>query len=237
MKALHIPNINARYWAGITMASVFGTNMGDYYAHESGLGIVAGLAVLAAVVALACVLERFDGNKHELWYWLAIIVIRTGATNIADFLSFRVRLNMVGLSAGLALLIAALAWSRASQQVRGLPQTDTRYWLAMLAAGVFGTVLGDVCEHALGEGTALLVLSAILAFILWYGRGGRVQTLYYYWLTVAVARTTGTAIGDWLAESHDLNIGLPVSTLITGIVFVGLLVLWRPDAQRAPADA
>jgi len=39
MKAIHVPRINARYWYAITLASVFGTNLGDSYSHDSGLGI------------------------------------------------------------------------------------------------------------------------------------------------------------------------------------------------------
>ncbi|MFT3906584.1 MAG: hypothetical protein QM718_09800 [Steroidobacteraceae bacterium] len=237
MKAIHVPDINARYWAGITMASVFGTNMGDYYAHESGLGLIGGLWVLAAIVAVAYVAERFDERKHQLWYWLAIIVIRTGATNIADYLSFRVRLNMIGLCVGLAVLIAVMAWRPRAQQRKGLPQTDARYWIAMLAAGVFGTVLGDVCSHAVGEGVASLILGGLLAAVLLLGRKGLTQMLYYYWLTVAIARTAGTAIGDWLAESRALNIGLPTATLITGAVFLAVLLLWRSGARREPAAA
>ena len=45
MKLIHTPRVNARYWTAIALASVFGTNLGDFYAHESGLGIVKGLSV------------------------------------------------------------------------------------------------------------------------------------------------------------------------------------------------
>ena len=103
----------------------------------------------------------------------------------------------------------------------GLPSTDGKYWLAMLSAGVFGTVLGDVCSHAVGEGIASLVLGALLATALFLGRKGLLQTIYYYWLTVAVARTTGTAIGDWLAESDIPNLGLTLSTITTGTKMPG----------------
>ena len=37
MKYVHTPLLDARYWTAITLASVFGTNPGDFYAHESGL--------------------------------------------------------------------------------------------------------------------------------------------------------------------------------------------------------
>ena len=87
MKDLHTPRVNARYWTAITLASVFGTNMGDFYAHESGLGIVKGLAVLALLAGVVFAFEYFERSRHEFYYWLVIILIRTGATNIADYLA------------------------------------------------------------------------------------------------------------------------------------------------------
>jgi uncharacterized membrane-anchored protein len=239
MKAIHVPQINARYWVAIAMASVFGTNMGDLYAHDSGLGIVGGLPVLAAIIAVAYFLERRDDRQHEVWYWLAIIVIRTGATNIADYLCGRryLGLNRFVLSAGLAVLIAALVWRRTTARAdkSGLPQTDAKYWLAMLAAGVLGTALGDALQRLMGSVTASVALTALLIAILQFGRGRRIQTVYFYWLAVTVARTAGTAIGDLLAENKELNIGLNVSTLITGIVFVSVLLFWRSAPKAAPA--
>jgi uncharacterized membrane-anchored protein len=243
MKAIHVPRIDARYWAAITMASIFGTNTGDLYAHESGLGIIGGLPVLAAIVAAAYLLERRDTTRHEGWYWLAIIAIRTGATNIADYLCGRryLGINRVELSVALALLIAALMWRRAPSDKTGLPQTDGRYWLAMLAAGVLGTAAGDAITgflggpRGIGGVLASSMLAALLGAVLLYGRGGRVRAVYGYWATVCVARTAGTAIADMLAENTSLNIGLPISTLCTGLVFVGVLVLWksRPTGEAA----
>lgn len=60
MKQIHTPRVDARYWTAITLASVSGTNLGDFYAHESGLGIIKGLAVLALLAAIAFVIEHRD---------------------------------------------------------------------------------------------------------------------------------------------------------------------------------
>ena len=79
--------MNKRYWTAITLASVFGTNTGDLYAHESGLGIAKGLAVLALLIAVVFAIERFKHRRHEAYYWLVLILIRTGVTNIADYLA------------------------------------------------------------------------------------------------------------------------------------------------------
>ena len=240
MKYIHTPLVNARYWMAITLASVFGTNLGDFYAHESGLGIVKGLAVLALLSALAFVAERFETRRHEVYYWLVIILIRTGATNIADYLAFRVRVPAVVLTLSLVGLLSLFGFftHRASRSAgepsRGLPKTDASYWLAMLTAGVFGTVAGDICEHAIGEGVASVVLTALLLGVLLAGWQRASQIVAIYWATVAVARTTGTAIGDWLAENKILHIGLSLSTLITGLGFVAVLVLWRSRLKKAP---
>jgi uncharacterized membrane-anchored protein len=246
MQTIHVPKIDARYWAGITMASVFGTNTGDWFAFRSGLGILGGIPILAAILVAAYILERRDNTRHEAWYWLAIILIRTGATNIADFAcSGRfLGINRVVFSTALTIFIAGMVFlQRKNNDKPGLPTTDANYWTTMLAAGVLGTAAGDAVLGKLGgaEGIggvyASILLSAVLAVLLLFGRGGRVQTLYYSWLTICVARTAGTAIADMLAENETLNIGLVASSIMTGIVFVAVLALWksRPREQAAAA--
>ena len=238
MKSIHNPRVDFRYWTAILLASVFGTNLGDFYAHESHLGIVKGLAVLAVVVALAFIAERFDSYRHQAYYWLVIILIRTGATNIADYLAYRVRVPELALTLGLAALIALFGWGTrpATRPQNGgehaLPGTNAWYWLAMLSAGVFGTVVGDICEHAVGDGLAALLLTALFALALAAMGKPAVRIVAIYWLIVTVARTAGTAIGDWLAESKALHIGLPLSTLLSGIAFVAVLVFWK--SRTAP---
>lgn len=233
MKRMHTPQVNARYWTAITLASVFGTNLGDLYAHESGLGIGKGLAVLAVLTAIVFVAERFEERRHEAYYWLVVILIRTGATNLADYLAYRVRVPELILTGGLALLLALFGWGtyrRASlgrDASHGLPDTNAAYWLAMLTAGVFGTVVGDICEHRIGDGLAAVLLTAVLLAVLLAGRGRAASIVALYWTTVAVARTAGTAIGDWLAENKIVPIGLRVSTLVSGVIFVAILLFWR----------
>jgi uncharacterized membrane-anchored protein len=242
MKPTHTPRVDARYWAAITLASVFGTNMGDLYAHESGLGIWKGLAVLALLAAFVFVIESFDRFGHEAYYWLVIVIIRTAATNIADYLAYRARVPDLPLTLSLAALIALFAWgtraTRSADGTPGLPRTNAAYWLAMLSAGVFGTVLGDICEHKFGEGVAAIGLTVILLLALLAGFRRAAVFVSVYWVVVAVARTAGTAIGDWLAENQVVPIGLAWSTLLSAVLFVAVLVFWkRGDKQIAPPMA
>ncbi|QEM67344.1 hypothetical protein FO488_03700 [Geobacter sp. FeAm09] len=246
MKAIHTPSIGWHYWTAITLASIFGTNLGDYYAHESGLGIGGGLVLLAVIFGVVKLIEQTDKIAHYYYYWCAIIIIRTGATNIADFLAGRngMHLDRTLLSLILALAMSCLVWSsyasaRAAARNRdddvagkaGSPKVNGTFWLTMLVAGTFGTVFGDLCSHALGGGSAALILAAMLAVVLYAGRGGVLATMAYYWFAIAIVRSAGTAIGDWIAENQQLHIGLSVSTMCTGLLFAMAVLLWDAQAR------
>jgi uncharacterized membrane-anchored protein len=224
--------------------------MGDLYAHDSGLGLLGGVPVLVALFLVIYAIERSDKRSHDTYYWLCIIIMRTGATNIADYMAGRrgLGIDRLVLSIGFGVLLAVFAWwlgrvdrsSNGTVPLKTVPTTDPGYWVTMLTAGVFGTVLGDWCQHQFGENAATLGLTILLAVALLAYRNVLLGTLAGYWLTVGVARTTGTAIGDWLAESPIPNLGLPLSTLITGTALAAVLILWpggRPQAALAETPA
>ncbi len=210
--------------------------MGDFFAHDIGLGHVAGLPYLAAALVVILVVERLDRAVHEIDHWLAIIVVRTAATNLADFFSVDMRLPKPWVMAALALLLAlgvAAAWRlvwRApldSDAKDKLLQADAGYWLAMLIAGTLGTVMGDFFSHDLhlGDAVASAVLSAFWPLFLFWACAacyGRFPCIGRLSLTI---RAAGTAVGDLLAGRHAL--GLPLSTAVSGLALMALLILWK----------
>lgn len=237
MQINHTPLTNARYWSAIAVASVFGTNLGDLYANDSGLGLIQGVPVLAAIWAIVYFVEKRVQRPTEIFYWLCIIILRTGATNIADYVCGKRHMGVDRwvFSAVLAVGMAALAFwsSRAERAATGtnarklLPDTDGRYWACMLLAGVFGTALGDAIQKVIGQGPASLILAVVLAVTLLLYNKGLLGWVYGYWITVGVARTTGTAIGDFFAENKTLHFGLTYATLGSGVVFLAILTLWK----------
>jgi uncharacterized membrane-anchored protein len=221
------------------MASIFGTNTGDFFARVLHLGHIKGLPVLAVILGALMLIERRDNSAHEAYYWSGIIVIRTAATNLADLAIVDMKLPWAGVIAGLAIfLIAAVAVSRvlssasanqaANKNQPQIPDSNWIYWLCMLIAGTLGTVLGDFIPSlpGLGLGSASIVLSVMLGAVFFFGRRW-LLFVALYWSTIVLIRTAGTAVGDFLASKRGLGLGLPLSTALTGLLFVGLLALWK----------
>jgi uncharacterized membrane-anchored protein len=228
------------------MASVFGANMGDFFARNLHLGHLRGVPILATILLAILLIERRDDSEHEAYYWSAIVVIRTAATNLADLAIFDLKFPWLAVMAGLAIFLIASAafdsafWSRPAIRGRNtdqsrLPTTTWNYWLCMLIAGTLGTVAGDFTsfETGLGLAKSSIVLSFVLASVFYLGRGW-LQIILFYWLIVVLVRAAGTAVGDLFA-SKAVGLGLPLSTALTGALLVGTLMLWKERPRRRAA--
>jgi uncharacterized membrane-anchored protein len=244
MQSIHLPTLNARYWTALCLASIFGANMGDLFAHNLGLGHVAGLPYLAIALVLVMIAERFDRIQHQAYYWLAIIIVRTAATNFADFAAGDMKLPRSWVMAALlVLLVAALwlslkfAWRHQSAKGSSMLRADLGYWISMFIAGTLGTVIGDFCSHNmhLGDAGAAILLSPVVILLLFVGWRGPLRWLPFYWLTVVAIRAAGTAVGDYLSGRNLL--GLPVSTAVTGVALLVLLVVWKETEKPEEAFA
>ena len=246
MHGRHLPALGRRFWVALCLASIFGANMGDFVAHYLHLGHAGGLPFLAAAFALVLVAERFDHRAHEAWYWLAIVIVRTAATNLADFMADDLNLPRLWETVGLAVLLVVVVASvrtlsrrpgRDSGDARSLVLSgDAGYWASMLIAGTLGTVMGDYLAYDLHLGNVIgsIALSIVLAGFFVVGARGLIWQVPFYWATVVMVRAAGTCVGDFLAGRP---MGLAVSTLVTGAVFVAMLLVWRSARPAtAPAD-
>jgi len=84
MQYANVPVVDARYWTGISLASVFGCNMGDFVSLYLHWGHWLGLFPLAIIFAALIAGERRSARTTQVWYWAVVIVLRTAATNVAD---------------------------------------------------------------------------------------------------------------------------------------------------------
>jgi Repeat of Unknown Function (DUF347) len=241
MQPIHLPTAGPRYWAALCIASIFGANMGDFFARNIGLGHVAGLPFLAVALAIVIVVERFDRLQHQWYYWTAIIIVRTAATNFADFAAGDLKLPRVWIIVALTVILAAalwmtwqFVWRRLAYRADGAStvlRADAGYWVCMFIAGTLGTVIGDFCSNnlRLDDGGASLLLCPIVAVLLVVGRNGWLRLLPFYWLTVVAIRAAGTSFGDLISGRNLL--GLPLSAAVTGALLVVLLLAWKEPAR------
>jgi uncharacterized membrane-anchored protein len=253
MQVKNLPSITPRYWTAILVASMCGANTGDFLSHNLHLGHWRGLPPLAALFLIVLWAERRARIATEAYYWLAIIVLRTAATNLADLGTHDFDLGYGVIETGLTvLLIATLLINRGGsaatasgalpeRQRLNLPATDANYWLAMLTAGTLGTATGDFVAEAVGLGLGLSFGSVVLVVIFgavlvvsW--RFGK-MTKPWYWASIVAARTAGTTLGDLLASRHGWDLGLPVSTAITGSMLAAIVILWPHRGAVEPVPA
>src|SRR5262249_21138716 len=104
----NLPPIGASHWLTLVAASTFGTNTGDFVARYLHVGHLAGLPYMALLFGAIVVLARWARRGHALYFWAAIITMRTAATNVADaFQDFHVPYS-VSIAFVLLLFVASV---------------------------------------------------------------------------------------------------------------------------------
>lgn len=227
------PTVGPRYWAAMGLASIAGANMGDIVSDEFNLAHLQGLPWLALLFALILLGNRSSRWGGEIWYWLAIVTVRTAATNLADAAIADAGWGYATAAGGLAVVLAVIVLARGAlrpgvAQGRAL-RVDAFYWLAMLVAGTLGTVIADGVAHIFQPptvGVPVAALLATLAVALALGLSWRGGAAIRYWLAIVAVRDWGTNTGDILGYL----LSRPASLLLSLLLLVTLLTLWRrPD--------
>ena len=91
------------------------------------------------------------------------------------------------------------------------------YWATIIASTTAGTTMADFADRSLGIGYAggstILLLAVVAVLALWYTSEGTVsvdtvntpRVEMFYWTTITMSQTLGTALGDWLADDAGLG--------------------------------
>ena len=119
---------------------------------------------------------------------------------------------MVGTALFLPLL-ALLVWV----QIRAKSYHPFLYWATIIASTTAGTTMADYATRSMGigytGGSALLLSLVLLSLYVWYRTLGSisVETVHepkaelFYWITITISQTLGTALGDWAADTGGLG--------------------------------
>ena len=228
------------YWFCMYAASALGTNLGDFWVDGLGLGREWSFVSLAVISALAIWADRRFAAWTELGYWIAIVALRAAATTVADAMTHDLRWSYAisALMLAIATLVAGRFTNSSSPAGgRGFsasPTVNGRYWIAMLIAGVFGTVAGDLASHTIGLFPAAGILAALLVALLVWRSFTAPASITLYWCVILAERCAGTPAGDALASHRGAGLGLPTAIACTGGALVlGLLVRERTTPRTA----
>lgn len=105
------------------------------------------------------------------------------------------------------------------------------YWAVVVATTTVGTTTSDYMDRTLGLGypraAAILFSSVIAVLVIWHFSTGAIaydhvvsrKNEIFYWVTILISNTLGTAAGDFTAD--DLRLGFERGAL----VFAGLIAL------------
>jgi uncharacterized membrane-anchored protein len=116
-------------------------------------------------------------------------------------------------------------------QVRAEKYHPVIYWAVVVATTTVGTTTSDYLDRTLGLGyvraSAILFGLVLVILVVWRLVTGTIRVDHivdkknetFYWLTILVSNTLGTALGDFTAD--DLGLGFQLGAL----VFAGLIAV------------
>ena len=238
------PSVDLLYWAMMLSACSMGEAIADFMSHGPlGLGYGWASVVLMTGVIAALFAERAAKSKSQARYWIAIVIMSTAGTTLADFLSRTLKLGYFWGTALLAALFAAtfFLWRRSlhpaadlEKQKKAVPKTDSRYWAAIMVASTLGTTLGDSLTNGtkLGFGGGSAILLSLLGVVLFLESRARAENEARYWTALVLTSTVGATSGDYITKEEGLNLGYYWGIGAVLLLFVDIFIFARSRRAR-----
>ena len=162
-----------------------------------------------------------------LLFW----IIKIAATTLGETGGDAVTMSMnLGYLVG-SVIFATLFIIAVSAQIAAKRFHPLLFWAVIIATTTFGTTLADFLDRSLGIGYAggasILLVLVVVSLATWRWSLGSIsvndltsrKAEIFYWLTIMLSQTLGTALGDWTADGAGLGYGGGA------IVFGGAIVL------------
>lgn len=162
-----------------------------------------------------------------LVFWLIKICATTVGETGGDALSMTLGWGYA-LSSALFLSVFVVA---VTAQVASRRHRPFVYWAVVVATTTVGTTMSDFLDRTAGLGymySSMIEFGGVLAVLfVWYRVRGAIQfenvtarsDEVFYWMTILVSNTLGTALGDFVAD--DTGLGFVGGAAL----FAGLLLL------------
>ncbi len=166
-----------------------------------------------------------------LIFWIMKICATTLGETAGDLLSMTLN---VGYAVSSLILLSAFVVALVAQ-LRAWRYRSVLYWAVILATSTVGTTISDYMDRTLGLGYAtgalILVGLLIVSLVIWYLTEGSLSVTdirhfrpeLFYWVTILISNTLGTALGDFLADDSGLGFGGGALVIGAGIAVTVLL--------------
>lgn len=159
-----------------------------------------------------------------LGFWIIKIAATTLGETGGDAVTMSLHLGyFVGTVIFAVVFLAAVGAQIAAHTFRPFS-----YWVVIVATTTLGTTMADFFDRSLGidypGGASILIALLMASLATWYWSTGSVSIANirnrkaesFYWVTILLSQTLGTAFGDWVAASdrHGLGLGYEYGALI-----------------------
>lgn len=176
-----------------------------------------------------------------LGFWIIKILATTLGETGGDTVTMTMNLGyLVGTAIFLGLLVVLVIAQIAARKFHPL-----LYWATIIASTTAGTTMADFADRSLGIGYAggasALLACVVASLAVWYFAEGTVsvntvntpRVEAFYWITITLSQTLGTALGDWMAD--DAGVGFGGGALIFGaaLAVIAALYFWTNISRIA----
>jgi uncharacterized membrane-anchored protein len=176
-----------------------------------------------------------------LLFWIIKIFATTLGETAGDSVSMSMNL---GYAVGTAIFAAAFAIAVLAQ-IKAKRFHPALYWLTIIATTTVGTTMADFADRSLGigyAGGASILLALLLASLyIWHRSMGTVsvesvsspKAEMFYWVTIMLSQTLGTALGDWTADSAGLGYLGGAAVFGSLLALVAAAYFWTKTSRTA----
>lgn len=161
-----------------------------------------------------------------LVFWIMKICATTLGETAGDMLSMTFNIGY-GLS---SIILIGFFIATLIAQLSVKKYIPILYWLVIIATSTAGTTMSDFMDRTLGlgyaTGASILAIMLVSMLFVWYKSEGSLSVTdiknfrpeMFYWITILISNTLGTALGDYLADDSGLGFS-------GGAFLIGSLIL------------
>lgn len=176
------------YWGVITLTTLAGTTLADFFDRSLGIGYLGGSLTLFSLVMASLGLwyktlgsvdiETVVSHKAESFYWATIMFSQTLGTALGDWMADSTGLGYTGSASLIGVVLAALAALYYFTKV----SRTTLFWAAFILTRPLGATLANSLDKPVANGglgisditiTGVLTIVMLIALFFIPQRSGR----------------------------------------------------------------